>query len=323
MASVGARIFGSSRSSTRISPGACGVWCFSFRVRVHDTATGVGQEVSVDRCTDRAPLTRVAGVTVVIWTIIRKSASSASRGEPRSPRNNAVCPGSPGRTWLCFRYVVVRFGLGAGVGRDGGPGGEEGTAPAESFPLGRVGGWCPKGHPWGAQRPQGHSWDMGCSRSGQRSHVLRGTLGALNVIRGTLETSGHRRRPAGSDQHKRLAGTLGEEGEGMGGRRVGFGGVDRRSAGWPGRCRRPQWRGSHDDDRHHRCRSGSGCHQGSPGSDPENGDLIYFVPWGNLGFYYNTEGIGYSDQTLHLGTYDATVEQLGRLEGQVTAQIVP
>lgn len=59
-------------------------------------------------------------------------------------------------------------------------------------------------------------------------------------------------------------------------------------------------------------------HAGSPGSDPEDGDLIYFVPWGNIGFYYNTDGIGYSDQTLHLGTYDATVEALTRFEGQET-----
>ncbi|MDI9915353.1 cyclophilin-like fold protein [Rhodococcus sp. IEGM 1379] len=28
----------------------------------------------------------------------------------------------------------------------------------------------------------------------------------------------------------------------------------------------------------------------SPGSDPEDGDLIYFAPWGNIGFYYNTDG---------------------------------
>ena len=56
-------------------------------------------------------------------------------------------------------------------------------------------------------------------------------------------------------------------------------------------------------------------HRGSPGSDPENGDLIYFVPWGNLGFYYNTEGIGYSDQTIHLGTYEASLEQLELLQG--------
>ena len=46
-------------------------------------------------------------------------------------------------------------------------------------------------------------------------------------------------------------------------------------------------------------------HSGSPGSDPKDGDLIYFVPWGNLGFYYNAEGIGYSDATIHLGTYRA------------------
>ncbi|HEY0641208.1 MAG TPA: cyclophilin-like fold protein [Pseudonocardiaceae bacterium] len=59
-------------------------------------------------------------------------------------------------------------------------------------------------------------------------------------------------------------------------------------------------------------------HEGSPGSDPEDGDLIYFVPWGNLGFYYNAAGIGYSDQTVHLGTYDATPEELARLEGQET-----
>jgi hypothetical protein len=58
------------------------------------------------------------------------------------------------------------------------------------------------------------------------------------------------------------------------------------------------------------------AHAGSPGSDPEDGDLIYYVPWGNLGFYYNTAGIGYSDQTIHLGTYDASLDQLEQLEGQ-------
>lgn len=49
---------------------------------------------------------------------------------------------------------------------------------------------------------------------------------------------------------------------------------------------------------------------GSPGSDPEDGD------WGNIGFYYNTDGIGYSDQTIHLGTYKASLDQLKRLEGR-------
>jgi len=60
-------------------------------------------------------------------------------------------------------------------------------------------------------------------------------------------------------------------------------------------------------------------YEGSPGSDPEDGDLIYYIPWGNIGFYYNTAGIGYSDQTLHLGTYHATPEELSRLEGTETS----
>ena len=58
------------------------------------------------------------------------------------------------------------------------------------------------------------------------------------------------------------------------------------------------------------------AHAGSPGSDPEDGDLIYYVPWGNIGFYYNTAGIGYSDQTIHLGTYGASLDRLEQLEGQ-------
>ena len=64
-------------------------------------------------------------------------------------------------------------------------------------------------------------------------------------------------------------------------------------------------------------------HEGSPGSDPEDGDLIYFTPWGNLGFYYDTTGIGYSDATLHIGTFTATEQQLSLLEGgPVTISIV-
>lgn len=55
---------------------------------------------------------------------------------------------------------------------------------------------------------------------------------------------------------------------------------------------------------------------GSPGSDPEDGDLIYFVPWGNLGFYYNTAGIGFSQQTIHIGRYRATLPQLRQLAAQ-------
>lgn len=62
---------------------------------------------------------------------------------------------------------------------------------------------------------------------------------------------------------------------------------------------------------------------GSPGSDPVDGDLIYFVPWDNLGFYYNTDDIGYSDQTIHLGTYKATPTELTAFDGaDVTMEII-
>ncbi|AOX66236.1 hypothetical protein BJK06_11150 [Curtobacterium sp. BH-2-1-1] len=62
--------------------------------------------------------------------------------------------------------------------------------------------------------------------------------------------------------------------------------------------------------------------EGSPGSDPEDGDLIYYVPWGNLGFYYDASGIEYSDDTIHLGTYDATPQELAGLEGRVEVTVV-
>jgi hypothetical protein len=65
-------------------------------------------------------------------------------------------------------------------------------------------------------------------------------------------------------------------------------------------------------------------YESSAGSDPQDGDLIYYVPWGNLGFYYNASGIGFSDQTIHLGTYRATPEQLEQFEGaDVTVEAVP
>ncbi|WP_244494670.1 cyclophilin-like fold protein [Ensifer sp. Root127] len=65
-------------------------------------------------------------------------------------------------------------------------------------------------------------------------------------------------------------------------------------------------------------------HIGSPGSDPEDGDLIYFVPWGNLGFYYNTAGIDYSDQTLHIGTYKASPATLEKLADRpITVEVLP
>ena len=63
---------------------------------------------------------------------------------------------------------------------------------------------------------------------------------------------------------------------------------------------------------------------GSAGSKPQVGNLSYYSPWGNVIFYYDADGLEYSDQTVRLGTYTATPEQLAMLEGgNVTVEIVP
>jgi hypothetical protein len=63
--------------------------------------------------------------------------------------------------------------------------------------------------------------------------------------------------------------------------------------------------------------------EGAAGSDPEDGDLIYYAPWGNLGFYYSTTGIGFDDNVIHLRTYNATADQLALLEqGDITVHVV-
>jgi len=63
--------------------------------------------------------------------------------------------------------------------------------------------------------------------------------------------------------------------------------------------------------------------EGSPGSDPEDGDLIYFSPWGNLGFYYDAAGIGFASETIHLGRFDATPAQLAAFDdADVTIEVV-
>ena len=63
--------------------------------------------------------------------------------------------------------------------------------------------------------------------------------------------------------------------------------------------------------------------KGSPGSDPENGDLIYYAPWGNLGFYYDASGIGFSRDTVNLGTYRASAKRLARLQrGSVAVRVL-
>ena len=64
--------------------------------------------------------------------------------------------------------------------------------------------------------------------------------------------------------------------------------------------------------------------EGSPGAAPRNGDLIYFEPWGNLGFFYNAEpDAGVDDRVITIGTVESGMDQLDRLEtGQVTAETI-
>ncbi len=66
--------------------------------------------------------------------------------------------------------------------------------------------------------------------------------------------------------------------------------------------------------------------QGSTGSAPANGDLIYFVPWGNLGFFYNAarRDVTYDDRVIPIGTIVIGYERLNELEtGPVRVERIP
>ena len=66
--------------------------------------------------------------------------------------------------------------------------------------------------------------------------------------------------------------------------------------------------------------------EGSTGGAPANGDLIYFVPWGNLGFFYDAErrDESYDDQVIPIGTIEAGDELLDELEtGPVRVELIP
>jgi hypothetical protein len=63
--------------------------------------------------------------------------------------------------------------------------------------------------------------------------------------------------------------------------------------------------------------------EGSTGSAPANGDLIYYVPWGNLGFFYDSDGT-YSDATIAIGTIETGYELLDQLDdGPVLVEVIP
>jgi hypothetical protein len=65
---------------------------------------------------------------------------------------------------------------------------------------------------------------------------------------------------------------------------------------------------------------------GSTGRAPANGDLIYFVPWGNLGFFYDAErrDASYDDRVIPIGTIETGDELLDDLEtGPVRVERIP
>ena len=65
---------------------------------------------------------------------------------------------------------------------------------------------------------------------------------------------------------------------------------------------------------------------GSASSAPANGELIYFVPWGNIGFFYNAErrDKSYDDRVILIGTVETGFERLDELEtGPVAVDVIP
>ncbi len=57
--------------------------------------------------------------------------------------------------------------------------------------------------------------------------------------------------------------------------------------------------------------------EGSASTTPRNGDLIYFVPWGNIGFYYDVDrrDPSFDDRVILIGAIETGEDVLGRLEG--------
>jgi len=66
--------------------------------------------------------------------------------------------------------------------------------------------------------------------------------------------------------------------------------------------------------------------EGSTGSPPANGDLICFVPWGNLGFFYDAarRDVSFDDQVIPIGTIESGHDRLNDLQtGPVRVEVIP
>lgn len=55
-----------------------------------------------------------------------------------------------------------------------------------------------------------------------------------------------------------------------------------------------------------------------PGHDPAVGDITLYAPWGNLAMFY--KDFGYARGLVHLGRIDTGLDELSRLDGEVTIE---
>lgn len=54
---------------------------------------------------------------------------------------------------------------------------------------------------------------------------------------------------------------------------------------------------------------------GTKGLEPKVGDLFSYKPWGNLGFFYNTDGNSFSNDLIRIGKTE-DIDQIELLDGQ-------
>ena len=62
---------------------------------------------------------------------------------------------------------------------------------------------------------------------------------------------------------------------------------------------------------------------GNEGMKPQVGDLFSYIPWSNLGFFYDTGTLGFSRDLVRIGATD-DLDSIMKLDGQeVTIEVAP
>lgn len=57
-------------------------------------------------------------------------------------------------------------------------------------------------------------------------------------------------------------------------------------------------------------------HEGTEGSILSRGDFLYYIPWGNVGFWYASDPSTHAEDSLVLGSFEASLDELEYLEGR-------